>query len=214
MPSSHLILCRPLLLLPPIPPSIRVFSDASTLRMRWPKYWSFSFSIISSKEHPGLISFGIDWLDLLQSSGLWGVFSNTTVQKLCSLCSQFFSAQLSSQSNSHIHTWLLEKPLLSHVQIFVTPWTIQSMDSSRPEYWCGSPFPSPGDLPNTGIEPRSPASQADSLPAEPPHGKPKNTEVGSLSLFQQIFLTQESNQGLLHYRRFFTNWALREAPEK
>ena len=65
MPSSHLILCRPLLLLPPIPPSIRVFSDESTLRMRWPKYWSFSFSIILSKEHPGLISFRMDWLDLL-----------------------------------------------------------------------------------------------------------------------------------------------------
>ena len=65
MPSSHLILCHPLLLLPPIPPSIRVFSNESTLRMRWPKYWSFSFSISPSKEHPGLISFKIDWLDLL-----------------------------------------------------------------------------------------------------------------------------------------------------
>jgi len=65
MPSSHLILCRPLLFLPPIPPSIRVFSNESTLRMRWPKCWSFSFSIIPSKEHPGLISFRMDWLDLL-----------------------------------------------------------------------------------------------------------------------------------------------------
>ena len=69
MPSSHLILCRPLLLLPPIPPSIRVFSNESTLRMRWPKYWSFSFSIIPSKEIPGLISFRIDWLDLLAVQG-------------------------------------------------------------------------------------------------------------------------------------------------
>src|SRR5574339_627294 len=65
MPSSHLILCRPLLLLPPIPPSIRVFSSESTLRMRWPKYWSFSFSISPSNKHPGLISFRMDWLDLL-----------------------------------------------------------------------------------------------------------------------------------------------------
>ena len=65
MPSSHLILCRPLLLLPPIPPSIRVFSNESTLHMEWPKYWSFSFSIIPSKETPGLISFRMDWLDLL-----------------------------------------------------------------------------------------------------------------------------------------------------
>ena len=98
MPSNHLILCRPLLLLPPIPPSIRVFSNESALRMRWPKYWSFSFSIITSKEHPGLISFRMDWLIFLQS-GLSRVFSNTTVQK-----HQFFSSQLSSQSNSHIHT--------------------------------------------------------------------------------------------------------------
>ena len=69
MPSSHLILCLPLLLLPPIPPSIRVFSNESTLRMRWPKYWSFSFNISSSNEHLGLISFRIDWLDLLAVQG-------------------------------------------------------------------------------------------------------------------------------------------------
>ena len=69
MPSSHLILCRPLLLLPPIPPSIRVFSNESTLHMRWPNYWSFSFSIIPSKEIPGLISFRMDWLDLLAVQG-------------------------------------------------------------------------------------------------------------------------------------------------
>ena len=105
MPSSHLILCRPLLLLPPIPPSIRVFSNESTLRIRWPKYWSFSFSISPSNEHPGLISFRMDWLDLLAVQGLSRVFSNTTIQK-----HQFFGAQLSSQSNSHIHTWPLEKP--------------------------------------------------------------------------------------------------------
>ena len=69
MPSSHLILCRPLLLLPPIPPSIRVFSNESTLLMRWPKYWSFSLSISPSKEHPGPISFRMDWLDLLAVQG-------------------------------------------------------------------------------------------------------------------------------------------------
>ena len=91
MPSSHLILCRPLLLLPPIPPSIRVFSNEPTLRMRWPKYWSFNFSIISSNEHPGLIS--LEWTGWisLQSKGLSRVFSNTTVQK-----HQFFGTQLSS----------------------------------------------------------------------------------------------------------------------
>ena len=91
MPSSHLILCRPLLLPLPIPPSIRVFSNESTLHMRWPKYWSFSFRISSSNEHLGLIS--------LQSKELSRVFSNITVQK-----HQFFAAQLSSQSNSHIYT--------------------------------------------------------------------------------------------------------------
>ena len=69
MPSNHLILCHPLLLLPPIPPSIRVFSNESALHMRWPKYWSFSFSIIPSNEHPGLISFRMDWLDLLAVQG-------------------------------------------------------------------------------------------------------------------------------------------------
>ena len=105
MPSSHLILCRPLLLLPLIPPSIRVFSNESTLRMTWPKYCSFSFSIIPSKEHPGLSP--LEWTSWisLQSKGFSRVFSNTTVQK-----HQFFGAQPSSQSNSHIHTWPQEKP--------------------------------------------------------------------------------------------------------
>ena len=91
--------------LPLIPPSIRVFPSESTLHMRWPKYWSFSFSIIPSKEIPGLISFRMDWLDLLAVQGLSRVFSNTTVQK-----HPFFGAQLSSQSNSHVHTWPQEKP--------------------------------------------------------------------------------------------------------
>ena len=105
MPSSHLILGRPLLLLPPIPPSLRVFSNESTLRMRWPKYWSFSFSIIPSKEIQGWSpSEWTGWISL-QYKGISGVFSKTTVQK-----HQFFGAQPSSQSDSHIHTWPLEKP--------------------------------------------------------------------------------------------------------
>ena len=99
MPSNHLILCHPLLLLPSIFPSIRVFSNESTLCIRWPKYWSFSFSISPSNEYLGLISFRMDWLDLLAVQGLSRVFSNTTVQK-----HQFFSTQLSLYSNSHIHT--------------------------------------------------------------------------------------------------------------
>ena len=105
MPSSHLILCCALLLLPPIPPSIRVFFNESTLRMRWPKYWSFSFSISPSNEHPGLVSFRMDGWISLQSKGLSRVFSSTTVQK-----HQFFGAQLSLWFNSHILTCLLEKP--------------------------------------------------------------------------------------------------------
>ena len=143
MPSSHFILCRPLLLLPPIPPSIRVFSNVSTLRMKWPKYWSFSFSIRPSNEHPGLISFRMNWLDLLAVQG-----TNLT--------------------HTHIS--------LSHVRLFATPWTVAhqappSMGFSRKEYWSGLPFPPPGDLPNPGIELRSPALQAEALTSEPP-GKP------------------------------------------
>ena len=96
MPSSHFILCCPLLLLPPIPPSIRVFPNQSTLRMRWPKYWSFSFSISPSNEHPGLISFRMDWLDLLAvqrtlKSLLQYHSSNTSILR----CSAFFTVRLS-----------------------------------------------------------------------------------------------------------------------
>ena len=96
MPSSHLILCCPLLLLPPSPPSIRVSSNESTLHTRWPKYWSFSFSISPSNEHPGLISFRMDWLDVLAVQGTHSrVFSNTTVQKSILRHSAFFTVQLS-----------------------------------------------------------------------------------------------------------------------
>ena len=96
MPSSHLILCRPLLLLPPIPPSIRVFSNESTLRMRWPKCWSFSFSIIPSKEIPGLISFRMDWLDLLAVQGtLKSLLQHHSSKASILQCSAFFTVQLS-----------------------------------------------------------------------------------------------------------------------
>ena len=96
MSSSHLILCRPLLLLPPIPPSIRVFSNESTLLMMWPKYWSFSFSIISSKEHPGLISFGMDWLDLLAvQETLKSLLQHHSSKASVPRCSAFFTVQLS-----------------------------------------------------------------------------------------------------------------------
>ena len=96
MPSSHLILCRLLLLLLPIPPSIRVFSNESTLLMRWPKYWSFSFSIIPSKEIPGLISFRMDWLDLLAVQGtLKSLLQHHSSKASLLWCSAFFTGQLS-----------------------------------------------------------------------------------------------------------------------
>ena len=95
MPSSHLILCRPLLLLPPTPPTIRVFSNESTLRMKWPKYWSFSFSIIPSNEHPGLISFRMDWLDLLAVQGTLNLLQHHSSKASILQCSAFFIVQLS-----------------------------------------------------------------------------------------------------------------------
>ena len=96
MPSSHLILGHPLLLLPPIPPRIRVFSNESALRMRWPKYWSFSFSIIPSKEIPGLISFRIDWLDLLAvQETLESLLQHHSSKASILWCSDFFTVQLS-----------------------------------------------------------------------------------------------------------------------
>ena len=96
MPSSHLILCRPLLLLPPIPPSIRVFSKESTLCMRWPKYWSFSFNISPSNEHSGLISFRMDWLDLLAVQGtLKSLLQHYSSKTSILQRSVFFTVQLS-----------------------------------------------------------------------------------------------------------------------
>ena len=95
MPSSHLILCCPLFLLPPIPPSIRVFSNESTLHIRWPKYWSFSFSIVPSNEYPGLISFRMDWLDLLAVQGtLKSLLQHHSSKASILQCSAFFTVQL------------------------------------------------------------------------------------------------------------------------
>ena len=112
MPSSHLILCRPLLLLPPIPPSIRVFSNESTLRMRWPKDWSLSFSIIPSKEIPGLISFRMDWLDLLAVQG--------TLKSLL----QHHSSKASILQRSAFFTVRLSHPYMTTGKtIALTSWT-------------------------------------------------------------------------------------------
>ena len=105
MPSCHLILRHPLLLLPPIPPSIRVFSNELALHIRWPMFWSFSLSISPSNEHPGLISFRMNWLDLLAVQGTL----KSLLQHHSSKAS-IFQHSASSQSNSHIHIWPLEKP--------------------------------------------------------------------------------------------------------
>ena len=101
MPSSHLILGRPLLLLPPVPPGIRVFSNESALRMRWPKYWSFSFSISPSKEHPGLISFRMDWLDILAVQGTLKSSPTLQFKSINSLAPSF----LHSPTLTYIHDY-------------------------------------------------------------------------------------------------------------
>ena len=126
MPSSHLILCRPLFLLPPILPNIRIFSNGSTLRMRWPKYWSFSFSIIHSKEHPGLISFRMDWLDLLAVQGtLKSLLQHHSSKASILRRSAFF--------NLNFFKWLVtlaqEMPPLAYIKFHkcssIFTWTLQ-----------------------------------------------------------------------------------------
>ena len=113
MPSSHLILCRPLFLLPPIPPSIRVFSNESTLRMKWPKYWNFSFSIIPSKEIPGLISFRMDWLD------------HPAVQGTLKSLLQHHSSKASILQHSAFFTVQLSHPYMTTGKtIALTRWTL------------------------------------------------------------------------------------------
>ena len=143
MPSNHLILCHPLLLLPSIFPSIRVFSKESVLHIRWPKYWSFSFSIGPSNEYSGLTSFRMDWLDLLAVQGTLKSLLQHHGSKASILWhSTFFIVQLS-------HPYMKVKvESLSHVRLFATLWTVahqapQSMEFFRQEYWSGLPFPSP-----------------------------------------------------------------------
>ena len=187
MPSNHLILCHSLLLLPSIFPGIRAFSNESLLPIRWPKYWRFSFSISPSKEHSGLISFRMDWLDLLAVQGtLKSLLQHHNSKASILQRSAFFMVQLS-------HPYVKVK-LLSHVRLFVTlsPWTVAhqappSMGFSRQEYWSGLPFPSPGDHPNPGIEPRSPTLQADALTSGPP-GKPCMTTGKTITLTRWTFV--------------------------
>ena len=155
MPSNHIILCHPLLLLPSIFPSIRVFSNESALRIRWPKYWSFSFNISPSKEHPGLISFRMDWLDLLTVQGtLKSLLQHHSSKASILWHLAFCIVQLSHLYMTTGKTIALTRGIFvgkvmsllfnsfSRVQLFVTPWTVAchaslSMGFSRQEYWRG-----------------------------------------------------------------------------
>ena len=167
MPSNHLILCHPLLLLPSIFLIIRVFSNDPALCMRWPKYWSFSFNISPTSEHPGLISFRIDWLDLLAVQGtLKSLLQHPSSKASILWCSAFFVVQLSHPYMTTgktvaltIRTFVDKVTSLlfffffffcrfSHVRLCVTPWTTAhqaspSLGFSRQERWSGLPFPSP-----------------------------------------------------------------------
>jgi len=155
MPSNHIILCHPLLLLPSIFPSIRVFSNESALRIRWPKYWSFSFNISPSKEHPGLISFRMDWLDLLTVQGtlkslLQHHSSKASILWHLAFCIvQLSHLYMTTGKTIALTRWIFVGKVMSllfnsfsRVQLFVTPWTVAchaslSMGFSRQEYWRG-----------------------------------------------------------------------------
>ena len=140
MPSSHLILCRPLLLLPPIPPSIRVFSNESALHMRWPKYWSFSFSISPSNEPPGLI-FRMDWLDLLAVQGTLKSLQHHSSKASVLLCLAFFMVQhshpyMTTGKTIALTRWTLVFPV---VMCGCESWTIKKGEHRRTdgfELWC------------------------------------------------------------------------------
>ena len=137
MPSSHLILCRPLLLLPPIPPSIRVFSNESTLHMRWPNYWNFSFSIIPSKEIPGLTSFRTDWLDLLAVQGtLKSLFQHHSSKASILQRSAFFTGRLShpymtTGKTIALNRWTLVSKVMSLLLNMLSSLVITFLPSSK-----------------------------------------------------------------------------------
>ena len=137
MPSSHLILCRPLLLLPPIPPSIRVFSSESTLHMRWPKYWSFSFSISPSNEHPGLVSFRMDWLDLLAVQGTCkSLLQHHSSKASIIRCSAFFIVQLShpymtTGKTIAVTRWTFVGKVMSLLFNMLSRWVIPFLPRSK-----------------------------------------------------------------------------------
>ena len=179
MPSNHLILCHPLLLLTSIFPSIRVFLNESGFCSRWPKYWSLSFNIIPSNEHPGLISFRMDWLDLLAVQGtlksLLHHHSSKASILLCSAINVYQGRNGNGYMFQYLHAaWMIIS--FSRDQLFVTLWTVAqwahvSLGFSRKEDWSRLPCPLPGDLPDPGIELTSltsPALVGGFLTTEPP----------------------------------------------
>ena len=167
IPSNHLILCHTLLLGLQSFPSIGVFSNESALCNRWPKYWIFSFSISPSNEDSGLISFRIDWFDLLAVQGtLKSLLQQHSLKASVLQCSAFFIVQL-------LHPYTASGKTVKWKLIFVTSCTLDCLtlpfiEFSRQEKSNGCPLPSPGDLPDPGIKPGSPALQADSLSSELP----------------------------------------------
>ena len=207
MPSNHLILCHPHLLLPSIFPSIKVLSNDLAPLIRWPMYWSFSFSISPFNEYSVLISFTITWFDLAVPGTLKSLLRHHSSKASILQHSAFFFPALTSvhdywKNHSfdcivlcqqkcfcfliHCLGWSLlffqgvEKSL-SCVQLFVTPWTVAyqappSTEFSRPKYWSGLPFPSPGHLPDTGIKPMSPAWAEGFFTTESPR-KPSKEQV-------------------------------------
>ena len=190
MLSNHLILCCPLLLLPPIFPSIRVSSNELAVPIRWPKYWNFSVSL---NEYSRLISIRIDWFVLLSVQGILKSLQYHSLKASVLQCSAFFMLQFSHPYMTNGKTIALTRQTFVSKVMFLllglscfyskeqvmlfshhsaTLWTVAfqaspSMGFSRQEYWSGLPFPSPVDLPNPGIESWSPALQADFLPSEP-----------------------------------------------
>ena len=145
MPSSHLIFCHPLFLLPPIPLSIRVFSNESTLLMRWPKYWSFSFSISPSNEHPGLISFRMDWFDLLAVQGtLKSLIQHHSSKASIFQCSAFFTGQL---SHSYMTTGNSSTEII-HLRLGLEP-TCLGLKRGQDPVWDSNPRAQDSNLAKT-----------------------------------------------------------------
>ena len=163
MLSNYLILCLLIRLLPSIFPSIRVFSNKSVLHSRWPNYWSSSFSLVLPVNYSGLISFRIDWFDLLAVQGtLKSLLQHHNSKDSVLQCSAFFMVQLShpfmTTGKTKALTMKVKVKSLSCVRLFVTPWMVayqapQSLGFSRQEYWSGLLFPSPGIIPTQGSNP-------------------------------------------------------------